>query len=302
MERFDIHIHTNNDCNLACKHCYNNSGARTVVRIDLESLYRYLMLFSKNYICDIHLEGGELFLYPEVFEVLDQLDESVLKSITITTNGTVFMKDSRVLNVLRKIGALRISIEGHTQSIHEKVRNSSLEEILSNAGIYQNQGANVVIRVTLNKYNEQTLFREGIRFLADKGFKKIQVYEFQAVGRGQAHDLKIKSCFQEIFNRFVAIKEPVWIQMMLAERWIPEVSKFNWENKGVTVKYSSERNGLAIKANGNVTICPWDEESIIANFSKMTDSEILSFLSANCFVHNCLFCSKVTLQKVNYEI
>lgn len=302
MERFDIHIHTNNDCNLACKHCYNNSGARTVVRIDLENLYRYLMLFSRNYICDIHLEGGELFLYPEVFEVLDRLDESVLKNITITTNGTILMKDSTIINVLRKVGVLRISIEGHTQSIHEKVRNSSLEEVLFNARIYQDQGANVVLRVTLNKYNEQTLFKEGIRLFADKGFTKIQVYEFQEVGRGQVHDLKITSSFQEIFNRFVAIKEPVWIQMMLSERWIPEISKFNWDNRGVTVKYSSERNGLAIKANENVTICSWDEENIIANFSQMTDSDILSFLSDNCFIHNCLFCSKVTLQKVNYEI
>lgn len=302
MENFDLHIHTNSNCNLSCKHCYNNSGARMAERLPLQDLYRYLLLFSENYICDIHLEGGEIFLYPEVFEILERMNEKMLKGITITTNGTVFIQNPRIISVLRRIGVLRISIEGHTQTIHEKVRNSCLEEVLSNAGFYQDQGINVIIRVTLNKYNERTLFHEGIGFLADNGFTKIQVYEFQEVGRGKKHDLKITGSFHKILDDFAAITKPVHIQMMLSKRRIPEVNNYNWKNKDVIVKYNGERNELAVKANGNVTICSWDDENVIANFSRMTDSEILSFLSANHFTHDCSFCSKVVLQKVNYEL
>lgn len=301
MENFDLHIHSNTDCNLSCKHCYNNSGVGCAERINLDDLYRYLILFSKNYNCDIHLEGGELFLYPELFNVLQKLDESVLKNITITTNGTILLKDFEMLHVLRQIGTLRVSIEGHTQSIHEKVRNSSLEMVLSNARFYQEQGANVVIRVTLNRYNVDTLFTEGVRFLKDKGFSKIQVYEFQEVGRGTQNDFTITCNFAEIFHQFGAISEPVEIKMMLAKRHLSEIRNYNWKKKDVCIQYNGDNNGLSIKANGDVTICSWDEGHVVANFSRMTDSEILNFLSNNSLVHECNFCSKVILQKVNYE-
>ena len=68
MEKLELHIHANTDCNLQCKHCYNNSGNYKNERMERKELYRYLTLFTDNYNCDIHLEGGELCLYPDVFD------------------------------------------------------------------------------------------------------------------------------------------------------------------------------------------------------------------------------------------
>ena len=149
MKTIDLHIHSNTDCNLSCKHCYNNSGEGIKERIPLLELKRYLQLFSASYDCDIHLEGGEIFLYQELFDMLNTLDDRILKSITITTNGTLKPQNVDTISVLKKINTLRISVEGHTQEFHEKIRNSSLHSVLTNGIELLGMGINVVLRITL---------------------------------------------------------------------------------------------------------------------------------------------------------
>ena len=46
MKEFDLHIHTNTDCNLRCRHCYNDSGAGAEAHIAIEDVIHYLRFFN----------------------------------------------------------------------------------------------------------------------------------------------------------------------------------------------------------------------------------------------------------------
>lgn len=298
MKSIDLHIHSNTDCNLSCKHCYNNSGEGKTERIDLTELKRYLEITSQIYDCDIHLEGGEIFLYPELFDILYDLDDSILKSITITTNGTIKVQNTNVISVLKRINALRISVEGHTQEIHEKVRNSSLDFVLTNGIALLNMGINVVLRITLNRYNQDSLLIDGITKFYQYGYKKIQIYEFQEVGRGNNNAFSITCDFKQIFKQFESVAVPVDLKMMLSSRRIQDVQDYPWNHHNLTITYNDENeNGISINANGEISLCAWNDQEIIANFSQMSNAQILAFLNSRDFFHTCTHCSKVVLHK-----
>ena len=148
MRQLEVHLHTNSDCNLFCIHCYNQSGGnQDCVFPDTNQLIDTIRYICTNYDAEIHLEGGECFLHPEMLKALGTLPDSHLRMITVTTNGTILHEDRQIINVLKKIAALRVSIESTEEEIHQKIRGCSLEKTLQNAVRYQKFGIPVWIRI-----------------------------------------------------------------------------------------------------------------------------------------------------------
>lgn len=302
MKKFDLHIHTNTDCNLRCRHCYNYSGSGQGIRMPLEKLIRYLKFFNAFYQSEIHLEGGEIFLYQELLSAMDQLGSELLAGITVTSNGTVRSSDPKILNMLRRIGCLRISVEGHKQDIHSAIRDSSLKQIARNALFYQQQGIPIALRITLHACNQDSIFKEGIPYFETLGFSRFQIYEFQSVGRGSSSiGLAVKYHFEKVLKDFADMETGAEVTLMLARRRRENIRKMEQmlAGKGVKVHYLEEANQLSVKANGDMTVCAWDGREVIANIFDLTEIELKELLDRHIYVHQCEFCSQVSLQKVH---
>ena len=78
-EQFYIQWHITNLCNLRCKHCYQDDFSK---KNDLD--WQGLQRISDNLLATleewdktgcIHLTGGEPLLKPELFNLLDDLDQ-----------------------------------------------------------------------------------------------------------------------------------------------------------------------------------------------------------------------------------
>lgn len=122
MQNIDVHLHTNYTCNLKCLHCYNRSGEGLPRFLPANVELNLIRFLCQNFVADIHLEGGEIFLYKESIATLAHCNSEELKCITITTNGSILIEDEVILKVLRNIALLRVSVEGHTNSLNKAVR------------------------------------------------------------------------------------------------------------------------------------------------------------------------------------
>lgn len=300
-KKLDLHLYTNEDCNIQCKHCYNDSKVKKDKKeIALEKINDIIKELYESYDLDIHLEGGEIFLRSNIFKTLAELDKDILNCVTITSNGTIFMDTPEVKHVVKNINNLRISVEGHTNELNNCLRNCNLFKVLDNAKKYQNMGANIVLRMTLHKHNIETIIEETLPSLANRGFNSFQIYELQAVGRGESLDYCIKNekDFSAFLDSLVSYtpKESE-LKVMFNENRIEsiELRKDELTTHGVRVKNIESSLSLSIKTNGDVSICPWDSDGeVLLNIHK--DASLVRSLEELNLVHDCKYCSKIKLE------
>ena len=92
-------------CTLRCKGCgalidYNNNQSHYNVDDIIGSLHH--LLDAVDHINRLHLLGGEPLCYPHLYEVLLFLhNQKKVNFVGITTNGTLIIKDERILELLR---------------------------------------------------------------------------------------------------------------------------------------------------------------------------------------------------------
>jgi MoaA/NifB/PqqE/SkfB family radical SAM enzyme len=110
-------------CNLNCLHCYVYRSARAVKR--LHTIRETLPVLSWQEVLQtapagisIHFTGGEIFVYPEIFTLLEHI--STRFPFTVSTNGTYLCLETcqRLANL--NPSHVTISILG-TESIHDAI-------------------------------------------------------------------------------------------------------------------------------------------------------------------------------------
>lgn len=303
----EVHLHTNYSCNLFCKHCYNNSSSCNKSKLPQESVLELIRKVCSKYSAEIHLEGGEIFLLPGLLAEMNTLPDEVLKCVTISTNGTLCLKESEVLEMLSRIGSLRVSVEGHTNEQQRAIRNTDLTPVLDNARFYKENNIPVWLRVTLHKNNYEAFVKETLPALNSEGFENIQVYEFQNVGRGNDNhaDFEVGASIgyflKSLEENHSRLKGR--IRMMFPEKRILEISdkKDALLEQGYKVQVLSPEAGVSIHADGQVYLCAWenDPEQCIMNICETGVETFLERIETMDLMHKCRHCSAIRIMKGN---
>ena len=305
MNKLELHLHTNTSCNLSCIHCYNNSG-ETDSFPEIGQILDTIRLICTLYDTSIHLEGGEIFLRPALLSAMSGLPPEILRVITVTTNGTIFLDDCEIIRVLRSLDVLRVSVEGHTAKLHEQIRGGSFCDVLNNAGKYRDLGVPLCLRITLNRLNYRNFISNTIESLAEQGFARFQIYEFQSVGRGKnsASSLSLNFPLTDLLQEMCTVSIPgVSLDMMFPERRRRELfaAKSALERNGYQLIELPCEAGISIHANGDVYKCAWenDPKSRLCNW--YLDKDALSTLQGSNLKHHCEHCSsfRVSLKPVS---
>lgn len=300
MLPIDVHIHTNTNCNLKCIHCYENTAfecGKTFIDSNFE--VKLIQFLCEHFHADIHLEGGEIFLEEHLIQALLRLDIPTRKNITITSNGVLRTESADTLEVLKSISCLRISVEGHTDALHGRVRNCSLQTVLDNARYYKNMGINVVLRITLNNLNMHIMFSEVIPTLMKQGFVDFQIYEMQSVGRGKTSDICITGSLDSFFKDWFLHPLKVNVKVSLPEHRVSEVKQYQAEfaKMGILTEYTGNNAGIAVGADRTVRICAWDMLSApLAVLNENNLDELNNIIESQVVPHKCEFCTKVILK------
>ena len=127
-----IEIVLTTKCTLNCKGCsalmnYYNKRYDTNIDINIESLKR--ILNSCDSIYHLRLLGGEPLLYPNLYELLEFLKkQNKIKQITIVTNGTLLIKNEKIIKILKNsLFNVFISNYGKNSSKKEELINQLKE-------------------------------------------------------------------------------------------------------------------------------------------------------------------------------
>lgn len=303
----EVHLHTNYSCNLFCKHCYNNSSSCNKSKLPQKTVLDLIRKVCSRYNVEIHLEGGEIFLLPGLLAAMNTLPDEILKCVTITTNGTICLTDPGVLKMLSKIGALRVSVEGHTNEQHRAIRNTDLTPVLDNARFYKENNIPVWLRVTLHKNNCEAFVKETLPALNSEGFENIQVYEYQNVGRGNDNHAdfevgaSIAHFLKSLEENHSLLKGS--IRMLFPEKRIPEIldKKDALLEQGYKVQVLEPEAGVSIHADGQVYLCAWenDPEKCIMNICETGVDTFLERIETMDLMHQCGHCSAIGIVKEN---
>lgn len=138
-----------NACNLRCPTCFAASGPDATVMASLESVLgnvdRRLELEGGR-LDVVMVSGGEPTLYPELFPLLDSLQERDIVRILLNTNGLLIARDDRLLSYLQEHSdriELYLQFDGFRRSTWLHHRGADLGSIkqravqrISEAGVF----------------------------------------------------------------------------------------------------------------------------------------------------------------------
>jgi len=164
-DSFFIQWHITNFCHLRCRHCYQEdfsknkdldwSGLNRISENVLETLAGW------NRAACIHLTGGEPLLKPELFLLLNHLDQkSIVEELGIITNGLLF--DPGIiqrLSAFPKLRKIKISLDGANRETNDSIRqNGTFEKVVKNLPIIKKEGDfEIIFMLTAMKRNFKDL-------------------------------------------------------------------------------------------------------------------------------------------------
>ena len=115
---FKFFLELTYNCNLKCKHCYRQEDVYIDKKecpskhIDKNIIFQTLDDMEMLKVVELYVTGGEPFLHPDIFEIIEYASEKNFL-LTILTNGHIFSKKENVEKIKEMdIYDIRISIYG----------------------------------------------------------------------------------------------------------------------------------------------------------------------------------------------
>lgn len=123
MKKHVLQWHITHKCNLRCLHCYQDDYSKDLTLSQIEKVLDDYQLFLKQreFRGHINLTGGEPFVYPWLFRVLDLLEARGF-TFGLLTNGTLIDEEAaKKLSQYKGLSFVQISLDG-VKKTHERIR------------------------------------------------------------------------------------------------------------------------------------------------------------------------------------
>lgn len=120
----ELWLHTNNSCNLTCTHCLVSSSPQADRGLTTDKLKNIIDQAVDCGVERFYFTGGESFVRPDIFELIDYITRQKNLELIILTNATLFQGER-----LQKLDAmsrdrlrLQISIDGARPETNDRFR------------------------------------------------------------------------------------------------------------------------------------------------------------------------------------
>ena len=127
LERLEtLWLNTGTLCNLACAHCYIESSPTNDALVYLSAAHAERFLDQLSAPIEIGFTGGEPFMNPDIVAMLSDALERGHSALVLTNAMAPMKRHAAALSDLRENHGdrltLRVSIDHHTQAVHEAER------------------------------------------------------------------------------------------------------------------------------------------------------------------------------------
>ena len=203
MVYFSITTH----CNLSCSYCYIGDDRR---RPDHQMNYDDAVVILKkikhfNPSARITVTGGEPFTHPDIFSILDLLEELNLK-FTIGTNAVLISESfAERLGNYHSLVYIQASLDGWTPEIHSITRGNSYQQTITGIKNLISHRAPFAISPTIHERNSHEMI-DIARFAISNGgfFAPNHLRKFPHAPQVQQISLKsesLRKCIIETFEQ-----------------------------------------------------------------------------------------------------
>lgn len=170
-------------CNLTCVHCLSSSGKRRAGELTLDEALVTVDDLADMRVFQIHWGGGEPFMYPGFFALLERTRDHGLVQC-VSTNGTLV--NPKIVDRLAEIEPIyfQVSLDGATPEINDPVRGEgSYTRALRGLEMLSNKGLDITVNSVLTRHNFAQL--DTLRGIAYDHGGHLRVTRLRPSGRGQ---------------------------------------------------------------------------------------------------------------------
>lgn len=305
----NVHLYVTPICNLKCVHCYYDARILDASPGDLlstDDLALIVRTLAEHFRSDIHMEGGELFLRPDLERIMDAVPEDCWSDVTITTGGTARINVG--FDRLRRIGDIRVSVEGHTDDMQRRIRGVGLTKVLETCEILQSNGVAVTMRITLHRANVERI-HEMLEFFLARGITRFSFFELQPTGRGTALvDLLLREAHVDRAMADLASITPdtrlTSLKVNLPGARVNCVEHYaeRLRTRGYFVHHIGGVPSLTINSDGTLGCSPWSitADAVtdqVGSFNRRDfGSQVADLIASGCLSRPCIYSSEISIR------
>lgn len=236
----------------------------------------------------VGLIGGEIFLYPKLFEIIELLNKANI-IVNLATNGTLIHDQEIEKIVQANIGSVQISLDGSTEEVNDSIRGEgTFVRIKQVIEILIAKGQKVDIAPLICQKNKDDII--NIIQLADSlGVASVRFNLFIPSGKGNEVADQFTLTHSELEEIFMKIEEFEKTKNLQTKLYKPCFANFydiisdpddfhhsqlQQPHQLVTYACQAGRRKMAILPNGDVTACEFLMNSDNGNIFKRSLLEI----------------------------
>ena len=186
---FEIVWNFTYQCNLKCKHCYENAGGKNRPELSTDEAKQTLDILSKIVgigLPALSLSGGEPLARKDFFEIAAYAKKRI-GYVSIASNGTLINSDTAKRIREAGIDYVEISIDGATPSVHDEFRGipNAFAKAMEGVENCVEEGIDTCIATVLHRDNLSEL--EKLIGLSKELGVRFMHFNYIPTGRAKAH-------------------------------------------------------------------------------------------------------------------
>lgn len=269
-------IEVTDKCNLRCQHCYLEASCKKSDLLSWKQISTLMDILKKNHVLSIELTGGELFVHPNVSDIIEKACQDFAQ-VAILTNGTIL--PSKVLDILvahkNKI-IISVSIDSTDEKIHDKFRGvpGSFKKTCKNVKRMTSQG--IKVRISSSIFDENMWEIDKLADLSKELGAIAFVYNFvEDFGRGKDFNVNHGNIgennkeYRDYLNKIISDYEDI-IPIIPSEYFLK-----------ISNNCGALSNSILVGSNGEIRPCAMFPKSSI--FGNILYEDIKDILSKDIF-------------------
>ncbi len=170
-------------CNIACVHCLSSSGKRRPRELTTQQSLALVDELAEMQVFQIHFGGGEPFIYPGIWQVLERCSERALV-MCISTNGTLITQERAHRLAQFQPLYFQVSLDGGTPETNDRIRGKGVfNRALRGLELLAAENHSLTINSVLTRYSFSELDR--LYEIAASFNSKLRVTRLRPSGRGK---------------------------------------------------------------------------------------------------------------------
>ena len=282
-------------CNYSCKYCYNNSGTSGKIKqLTFNEISSLIQQYKQFGIKKIILSGGEPFLHPDIFKIIELIHRNDFE-LMIITNGSLLTKETSILLNKYKV-TLQLTLDSHIEEINNYYKGKNSYKLtlngLENLNNYFDMN-NVYLRINLNYLNmNDDEILSFCHFLKERGIKNIYFAFVKCEGRAS------KCNYPNLYNDYDTIagfsKRVDEISKLMKKNGINIVAPALYVANACPYSDPEKYTGtyvIYISNEGNVYPCQslLGDEFILGNIKVSNLENIVNSINMQKFLENCAY-------------